>query len=136
MKLYMWLKVVLVIQEIIQDKMMTREQIWQQQQKLVNRLMVFWLNILWLMGNLMRQLRLALQTEMEFGCQAPGKYCYEITYLSCQGEVKSDAVPINLFFQGDCAGLPWCLSKCSNANPSMWDMPFLLAIDGCDVYED
>ena len=76
------------------------------------------------------------EVEMEFGCEAPGKHCYEITYLSCQGEVKSDAVPINLFFQGDCPGLPWCLSKCSNANGSMWDMPYLLAIDGCNIYED
>ena len=76
------------------------------------------------------------EVEMEFGCEAKGKYCYEITYLSCQGEVKSDAVPINLFATGDCPGNPWCLSKCSDASPSMWDMPSLLAIDGCDVYED
>ena len=76
------------------------------------------------------------EVEMELGCQIKGKYCYEITYLSCQGEVKSDAVPINLFLEGDCPGSPSCLSKCSNANPSMWDMPFLLAIDGCNVYED
>ena len=34
--------------------------------------------------------------EMELGCQSKGKHCYQITYLSCQGEVKSDAVPINL----------------------------------------
>ena len=74
------------------------------------------------------------EVEMELGCEAPGKYCYEITYLSCQGEVKSDAVPINLFLEDACPGNPWCLSKCSNANPSMWDMPFLLAIDGCNVY--
>ena len=42
------------------------------------------------------------EVEMEFGCEAKGKFCYEITYLSCQGEVKSDAVPINLFATGDC----------------------------------
>ena len=76
------------------------------------------------------------EVEMELGCQIKGKFCYEITYLSCQGEVKSDAVPINLFATGDCPGNPWCLSKCSNANPSMWDMPSLLAIDGCNIYED
>ena len=73
--------------------------------------------------------------EMELGCQSKGKHCYQITYLSCQGEVKSDAVPINLLAVGDCPGNPWCLSKCSNANPSMWDLPSLLAIDGCSVYE-
>ena len=73
--------------------------------------------------------------EMELGCQSKGKHCYQITYLSCQGEVKSDAVPINLLAAGDCPGNPWCLSKCSNANPSMWDLPSLLAIDGCSVYE-
>ena len=73
--------------------------------------------------------------EMELGCQSKGKHCYQITYLSCQGEVKSDAVPINLLAVGDCPGNPWCLSKCSNASPSMWDLPSLLAIDGCNTYE-
>ena len=52
--------------------------------------------------------------RMELGCQSKGKHCYQITYLSCQGEVKSDAVPINLLAVGDCPGNPWCLSKCSN----------------------
>ena len=43
-------------------------------------------------------------------------------------------MPINLLETGDCPGGPWCLSKCSNASPSMWDMPSLLAIDGCNTY--
>ena len=72
--------------------------------------------------------------EMEFSCASKGKDCYEITYLSCQGESKSDAVPINLLETGDCPGGAGCLSKCSNAAPEMWDMPSLLAIDGCNTY--
>ena len=72
--------------------------------------------------------------EIELACASKGKHCYEITYLSCQGKSKSDAMPINLLRTGDCPGGPWCLSKCSNASPSMWDMPSLLAIDGCNTY--
>jgi hypothetical protein len=73
--------------------------------------------------------------EIELECLSKGKHCYQITYLSCQGEVKSNAIPINLLKAGDCPGGPYCLSKCSNASRSMWDIPSLLAIDGCNVYE-
>ena len=74
------------------------------------------------------------EVEMELECARKGRHCYQITYLSCQGESKSDAMPINLLEAGDCPGGPWCLSKCSNASPHMWDMPSLLAIDGCNTY--
>ena len=74
--------------------------------------------------------------EMELACESKGKKCYEITYLSCQGVSKPDAVPIDLRATDDCPEAPWCLSKCSDASPSMWDITSLTAIDGCNTYTD
>ena len=70
-----------------------------------------------------------LVVEMELTCESEGENCYEITYLSCRGEEKIDAVPIDLRITdgGPASGDPWCLAKCSDAGAQLWNMVPLTA---------
>ena len=64
-----------------------------------------------------------LVVEMELTCESEGKHCYEITDLSSRGEEKLDGVPIDLRITDGWPGSgdPWCLSKCSDAGPQLWN---------------
>lgn len=62
--------------------------------------------------------------------------CYEIAALRCQGQDKALAAPAVI---ATCPGTPgYCLSSCADGeqNGNLWDIPELLAIDGCNTYED
>lgn len=75
---------------------------------------------------------------MTLACDANGENCYEITALSCQGVDKSPFTPIDLAANGDCPGGDWCIASCSaglNVPGRLWDMPSLLAVDGCNTYQ-
>lgn len=77
--------------------------------------------------------------EMTLACDADGANCYEITALSCQGQPKTDFVPIDLTAAGDCPGGDWCIASCAaglDAPGRLWDLPSLLAVDGCNTYEN
>ena len=70
-----------------------------------------------------------LVVEMELTCENAGKNCYEITYLSCRGEEKINAVSIDLRITDGCpeSGDPWCLSKCLDADAQLCGMVPLTA---------
>lgn len=75
---------------------------------------------------------------MTLACDANGENCYEITALSCQGVDKPAFTPIDLAANGDCPGGDWCIASCSaglSAPGRLWDMPSLLAVDGCNTYQ-
>ena len=79
------------------------------------------------------------EVAMELACDANGLNCHEITALSCQGADKPDAVPIDLTVTDGCPGADYCIDSCSaglQAPGTLWDMPSLLAVDGCNVYQD
>lgn len=76
--------------------------------------------------------------EMTLACDANGENCYEITALSCQGVEKSAFTPIDLAANGDCPGGDWCIASCAtglSAPGRLWDMPSLLAVEGCNTYQ-
>ncbi len=76
--------------------------------------------------------------EMALACNDSGADCYAIESLQCQGETKPAAVPIDLVADG-CPGQPYCVERCEDgleAPGHLWDMPSLLEVEGCNVYED
>lgn len=78
------------------------------------------------------------RVDMTLTCKEDSTDCYTVESLSCQGEDKSDAVPIDLTDDG-CPGEAYCVESCDDgldAPGNLWDMPSLQAVDGCNVYED
>ena len=75
--------------------------------------------------------------DMTLSCDENGQNCFEVTALSCQGEAKLDVVPIDLTIADGCPGADYCINSCSvglEAPGRLWDMPSLLAINGCNTY--
>jgi hypothetical protein len=79
------------------------------------------------------------EIQMVLTCDENGQNCYQISALSCQGVDKASQLPIDLTALDGCPGNPYCISDCAaglDAPGNLWDMPSLLAIDGCNIYED
>lgn len=75
--------------------------------------------------------------DMTLACAETGhRQCYEIVSLTCQGNIKTVSAPIVI---DDCPGEAWCIDDCDDALGSpgtLWDIPALLAVDGCNIYDD
>jgi hypothetical protein len=89
----------------------------------------------------MHQNESGFEVSMTLACASGAVDCFTITSLSCNGVDKADELPLDLTGAADgCPGADYCIEDCEagleRGSGLLWDTPSLLAVDGCNVYDD
>ena len=76
--------------------------------------------------------------EATFTCSGANHTdCYQISALTCQGQAKTLDEPLDI---DGCPGKSYCIADCNDGTTggpgTLWDMPELLSVEGCNTYED